>query len=413
MDYTVLSKDQQDAVDKMFNGCILKGGVGSGKSRTALAYYYKLCGGILVNGNPVSKMKKPMNLLIITTARKRDSIEWEKEFPLFKLLDYDIRIIIDSWNNIQNYTLNGCKTRENAFTGGFVIFDEQKVVSGGMWAKSFINLTKVNNWILLSATPGDEWKDYIAIFIANGYFRTKTEFYEKHCIFSRFTDYPKIEKYYNEGALIKMRNHLLIDIDIKRSTVEHDIDVYCMYDRDLYEIIQKDRWNPYENKPIENGSQWCYNLRKVVNSDISRTEAIMNILDTHPRAIIFYSFDYELDILHALFDGSYPVAEWNGHKHQPVPDGDRWVYLVEYLSGAEAWNCITTDTIIFYSQQYSYKTLIQSCGRINRRNTPYIDLYHYHLKSKAPIDKAIGMALKKKKKFNEKGYAPTDWPVSQ
>ena len=401
---SIISKDQQEAVNKMFNGCILCGGVGSGKSRTALAYYYKQCGGLLVNGMPTSKMTKPKDLLIITTARKRDSSEWEAEIALFHLLSYNIRIVVDSWNNIQKYTLKGCKTREDAFRGAFVIFDEQKVVSGGTWAKSFINLSRENDWILLSATPGDKWEDYISVFIANGYFRTKTEFYNKHCIFSRFTDYPKIEKYYNEGPLIKIRNHLLIDIDVKRHTTEHDIDMITSYNKNLYSVVAKDRWNPWKLEPIQNGSEWCYSLRKVVNSDLSRVDAIMEILEQHPRAIIFYSYDYELDILRQLFEGSYPYAEWNGHKHQPVPTGDKWVYLVEYVAGAEAWNCITTDTIIFYSQQYSYKTLVQSCGRINRRNTPYVDLYHYHLKSRAPIDQAISLALKKKKKFNERKY---------
>ena len=405
----ILSTDQLDAVSKMFNGCILCGGVGSGKSRTALAYYYQQCGGHILL-NQLIPMQNPKDLYIITTARKRDSEEWEEELSLYGLgttpetNKYKNRVVIDSWNNLHKYTGDGSKTHENAVKNAFFIFDEQKVVSYGQWAKSFILLAKQNEWILLSATPGDTWSDYLPVFIAHGYFKNKTEFYSKHCIFSRFTTYPKIEKYYNEGPLLKMRNKLLIDINIERNTVEHDIMINCDYDKSKYLDVIENRWDPYKNEPIENAGVYCYVLRKIVNSDLSRVDALLKILDEHPKAIIFYSYDYELEILRALFKDSYLYAEWNGHKHENVPEGDKWVYLVEYSAGAEAWNCITTDTIIFYSQQYSYKILVQSCGRINRRNTPFVDLYHYHLKSKAPIDTAIGFALKRKKKFNEKKY---------
>ena len=392
---------QLDAVDKLRNGSILCGGVGSGKSRTSLAYYYKEQGGILGTKSYV-KMKNPKDLYIITTARKRDTLEWEGEFGPFlistnpEVSPYNHKVVIDSWNNIQKYA----DVRD-----AFFIFDEQRVVGYGAWSKTFIKIAKQNDWILLSATPGDTWSDYIPVFIANGFYKNKTQFEREHVIWSRFTKYPKIDRYLNTGRLIRLRNRILVDMDFKRLTVSHHEDVYVHYDISLYKDTVRNRWNPYENKPIKNASELCYTWRKIVNTDESRQLALLEIFEKHPKMIVFYNFDYELDILKGLYYGEeVEVAEWNGHKHQPIPDGERWVYLVQYTAGAEGWNCIRTDTIVFFSQNYSFKIMQQSAGRIDRLNTPFLDLYYYHLKSRSGIDLAISKALREKKKFNERKY---------
>lgn len=389
---------QLDAVSRMQNGCILCGGVGSGKSRTSLAYYYKEQGGVLGTKNYV-RMKNPKDLYIITTARKRDTLEWEGELSYFllstnpKVNGYKNRVIVDSWNNIQKY---------KNVTDSFFIFDEQRVVGSGVWVKSFLKIAKSNDWILLSATPGDTWQDYIPVFIANGFYRNRTEFCNEHIVYSRFSKFPKIDRYINTGRLIRLRDRILVDMDFKRETIAHHEDIIVQYDISKYKETMRDRWDPYNNEPITNASGLCYVLRKIVNSDESRQIALMDILESRPRVIVFYNFDYELDILMNLAYGKgVEVAQWNGHKHQPIPDSDKWVYLVQYNAGAEGWNCIKTDTIVFYSQNYSYKVMQQSAGRIDRLNTPYIDLYYYHLKSRSGIDLAISKALRDKKKFNE------------
>jgi len=394
---------QLTAVNQMKNGCILCGGVGSGKSRTALAYYY-LCNGGEVGTDKYKPMKKPpKDLYIITTARKRDTLEWEGELTPFLLSThpetnlYKNKIVVDSWNNIKKYS---------DVTNAFFIFDEQRVVGYGTWVKSFLKIAKNNAWTLLSATPGDTWQDYIPVFIANGFYKNKSEFAREHIVYSRFTKYPQIDRYLNTGRLIRLRNSILVNMDFKRNTISHHEDVYVNYSVEKYKDIARKRWDIWNNKPIENAAEFCYALRKVVNSDDSRQVALMEIIEKHPKAIIFYNFDYELDILKCLFCGNGPeVAEWNGHKHQPIPTGEKWVYLVQYNSGAEGWNCIKTDTIIFYSQNYSYKVMIQASGRIDRLNTPYTDLYYYHLKSRSGIDLAISRALNSKKRFNETGFA--------
>lgn len=389
---------QLDAVNRMRNGCILCGGVGSGKSRTSLAYYYKEQGGVLGTKNYV-RMKNPKDLYIITTARKRDTLEWEGELSYFllstnpKVNGYKNRVIVDSWNNIQKY---------KNVTDSFFIFDEQRVVGSGVWVKSFLKITKSNDWILLSATPGDTWQDYIPVFIANGFYRNRTEFCNEHIVYSRFSKFPKIDRYINTGRLIRLRDRILVDMDFKRETIAHHEDIIVQYDISKYKETMRNRWDPYNNEPITNASGLCYILRKIVNSDESRQIALMDILESRPKVIVFYNFDYELDILKGLHYGKdVQIAEWNGHSHQPIPTSKSWVYLVQYTAGCEGWNCIKTDTIVFYSQNYSYKVMAQAAGRIDRLNTPYTDLYYYHLKSKSGIDLAISKALKDKKKFNE------------
>lgn len=399
---------QIDAINRMKNGCILCGGVGSGKSITSLAYYYLENGGetsFLEGGEYVPMDDISMkDLYIITTARKRDTKEWERELSHFLFLPNkelslysNHTVVIDSWNNIGKYV---------DVRNAFFIFDEQRVIGSGSWVQSFYKIVSKNNWILLSATPGDTWQDYIPVFVANGFYRNKTDFISNHVIYNPYTKFKKIEKYLNTGRLIRLRNSILVDMDFKRETVSHHNDIYCSYDLTSYSLITKERWNIWENEPIKNASEFCYSLRKVVNSDESRAVAVLEIVEKTPRVIIFYNFDYELDILKSIAYGEdVEIAEWNGHAHQPIPDSKRWVYLVQYNAGAEGWNCIKTDTIIFYSQNYSYKIMEQSSGRIDRLNTPFTDLYYYHLKSRSGIDMGIAKALSKKKKFSEGKWA--------
>ena len=391
---------QKEALGRMKNGCILNGGVGSGKSITGLAYYFTQQGGGL---DPYSPMHEPRDLYIITTAQKRNNLEWEGELRHFLLSTkqeingYDNKVVVDSWNNIKKY---------KDVYGAFFIFDEQRVCGSGAWVKTFYNLARKNKWILLSATPGDNWHDYFPVFKANGFFKTKKEFEDEHVVWNRYTNYPSINRYINEGRLLRYKKDILIDMDFERFTIQHHEDCYVQYDITKYRLLMKDRWNIYEDCPIINAAELCYLLRKVVNSDTSRQIKLLEILEDHPRAIIFYNYDYELDILKNLYYGDgVEVAEYNGHRHDPLPEGDRWIYLVNYSAGNAGWNCITTDTVIFFSQNYSYKVMKQASGRIDRLNTPYKNLYYYHLKSRSGIDLAISKALSNKKKFNEAKWA--------
>lgn len=367
----------------MHNGCILNGSVGSGKSLTAIAYYMEHHEGT--------------KLYIITTARKRDTHEWDIELARFRLSCDRNDIVIDSWNNLCKYT---------DAINSFFIFDEQRVVGKGVWVHAFLYITKHNPWILLSATPGDTWTDYIPVFLANGFFKNRTEFNREHVIFSRFTKYPKIIGYMNEGRLYRYKKSLLVEMDFDRPTEQHHDYIYCDYDSVAYKKIFRERFNYDTGLPFASASELCQALRKVVNSDIDRIEKFLELLIVHNRVIVFYNYDYELDILKGLtYSKGTKVAEWNGHKHEKLPSSKKWVYLVQYSAGCEGWNCIETDTMIFWSSTYSYKQLVQACGRIDRMNTPYKDLYYYHLTSRSSIDISIERTLRCKKQFNEKGFA--------
>lgn len=382
-----LFEHQKKALEQLHSGSILCGGVGSGKSLTGIAYYMER-----------EFKREPIDLYIITTARKRDTLEWEHECMKFGLgTDREcsmenVLVTIDSWNNIGKYVdIKDC----------FFLFDEQRVVGYGAWVKSFLKITKSNRWILLSATPGDTWMDYVPVFIANGFYKNKTEFCRRHVVYNRFARYPQVSRYVEEKHLNRLRSSILVTMDFRRETIAHHERVVVNFDREKYDNIMKTRWNIYKNEPIAESSELCQTLRRVVGSDPSRLEKIEEVMLAHPRAIIFYNYDYELEILRKL---NTTVAEWNGHKHEPLPDGDKWAYLVQYTAGAEGWNCITTDTIIFYSQSYSYKAMVQAAGRIDRLNTPFIDLYYYHIVSMSKIDMAIARALRNKKNFNENAF---------
>jgi hypothetical protein len=399
-----LYSHQKKALSKLKPGSILVGGVGSGKSITALAYFYnKICmGNYATKAVPI----KPRDLYIITTARKRDSLEWDEEclkFGLSKNRDDSvcmIQVTIDSWNNIKKYA---------NVTNAFFIFDEQRVVGSGAWTKTFLKITKVNEWILLSATPGDTWSDYIPVFVANGFYKNRTAFLRQHAIFDRFAKYPKIVRYVNVEKLEYFRKQILVEMTFTRSTKRISRDILVSYDDELYDIAFKKRWNPYTNEPIPDAGQLCHVLRKIVNSNDSRLDEVTNLSWIHDRMIIFYNLNAELEKLRSLKDSSdipqgTVIAEWNGHKHEPIPKTDRWLYLVQYMAGSEGWNCTKTDTVIFYSLNYSYKIMEQASGRIDRLNTPYSNLYYYRFISDSTIDKSIVNALKNKRNFNELAF---------
>lgn len=387
---------QLEAVQKLDSGSILCGGVGSGKSITSLAYYWFCeCGGGSIDDCVVRKMRHPKNLYIITTARKRDTKEWEYEIARFTGMSrLKTQVVVDSWNNLHKYVDE---------IDSFFIFDEQRVVGNGQWVRSFLKVSRKNRWILLSATPGDTWMDYIPVFIANGFYRNRTEFYNRHVVFQPYVNFQKVKSYKDVGYLESLRRRITVVMDYKTEAVEDWKTVVTDYDSRKYMMVLHDRWDPYANEPAHDISKVCYLLRQVSNSDPSRFDKLCTVLKRHPRVIVFYNFNYELDVLRKL-SAIRTVAEWNGQRHDDIPDSAEWVYLVQYTAGAEGWNCTTTDTIVFYSQCYSYKTFIQAAGRINRLNSPFSELHYYIFKTASPIDQAISKTLRAKKSFNEKHY---------
>jgi len=525
-----LHPHQEDAVSKLGNGKVLWGDVGTGKSITAAAYYVR--------------NETPKDIYIITTAKKRNSLDWEKEFAAFAISknpDATIAgvLTVDSWNNIGRYT---------DVTDAFFIFDEQRAVGSGAWADALIKIAKRNRWIMLSATPGDGWLDYIPLFVANGFYKNRTAFLREHAVFNRFAKYPKVDRFMGEGKLVRYKEQLLVEMPYERHTRRIVSEVCLEHDSEALERVFKGRWNVFEEKPLRDIAELFTVARKVVNSDPSRLEFVRSLMTRHPRLIVFYNFDYELEMLRTLassttttpslssseslttcsttsltqkrsgtrststtslsyesesqastvacFDRAQPtsasdestseterttewpsssgaektgptpppastgsssrqkgaeatscttasavahasrtsssmdesgrscvpdssssrsdpapettrftLAEWNGHKHQEVPETDRWVYLVQYTAGSEGWNCVTTDAMVFWSLTYSYKAWHQAFGRIDRLNTPFTELHYYVLQSNSWIDQAVRKSLGQKKNFNENRYS--------
>lgn len=376
---------QKKAVRQLKNGSILWGGVGSGKSITAIAYYIQ--------------NEAPKDIYVITTAKKRDALDWEKEaikYGVGTRRDATVAGVlkVDSWNNITKY---------KEVTDGFFVFDEQRLVGSGTWTKSFIQIAKKNHWILLSATPGDTWLDYIPVFVANGFYKNRTEFKREHVVYSNYTKFPKVERYLGTGKLLRLRDQILVEMPYVKHTTRNVEHIEVDHDDEKMEKATKHRWHIWEDRPIRDVAELFHVMRKIVNTDESRLNALRVLLKEHPKIIVFYNFDYELEILRTLSD-EFVVAEWNGHKHEPIPDTDSWVYLVQYMAGSEGWNCTDTNVMVFYSLTYSYKMFHQAHGRIDRLNTSFYELKYYIFLSKSIIDNAIWRSLKQKKNFNESNF---------
>lgn len=470
---------QEQAVRDLKNGSVLWGGVGSGKSIVAAAYY----------------MSKEIDrdVYVITTAKKRDGLDWESEFVKYGVgTERDATVAgtlkVDSWNNINKYS---------NVHGAFFIFDEQRLVGSGAWVKAFLKIARRNHWILLSATPGDTWLDYVPLFVAHGYYANRTEFKREHVVYNPFTKFPKVDRFVGVGRLIKQRNAILVEMPYLKKTIRKTTYVPVEHDADLLTKAVDKLWHVYEDRPLRNVAELFLVMRRVVNSDSSRLDAVRSLSKSHPRLIVFYNFDFELEMLRSLKDVSdedaqiaenlgrsltskatfrhsgclaplviakgnnscqiekpavitssnldtmtrhshalvveqssmnqtlvpndstnmtpntissstFQIAEWNGHRHDPLPTSERWLYLVQYAAGSEGWNCTSTDTICFYSLTYSYKQWHQAHGRTDRLNTLYEELFYYVLMSNSVIDKAIMKALKEKKNFNEASFAGAD-----
>jgi len=441
----VLQKHQLLAISKMHNGCVLKGGVGTGKTPTSLGYYWMhILGGQLNRWSSVSS-ESAVDLYIFTTAHKRDTKDWQIWASRFGLAEDNpqesvagIRFIVDSYNNMPKY---------KTVKGAFIICDEQRLVGSGLWAKTFQLMAKHNDWIMLSATPADKWEDYIPLFIANGFYKNRTEFVREHCVYSYFGSYPKLERYMGINKLVKLKHSILVEMPYERHTIRHIHEVHVNYDKETYALVEEKMWNPYEERPLKDAAERFAMRRKVVNSDSSRIEALRSLTQKHPRLIVYYNFNYELEMLRSLAasltspasstsssatdaassvrvlsstdstsrntastatrtseTSGVKIAEWNGQKHEEVPASDQWLYLVQYAAGAEAWNCTATDAMAFFSLTYSYRFFEQSQGRIDRLDTPFTHLNYYILMSKSPLDHGIKRALINKEDFNDVNF---------
>lgn len=418
-----LMPHQSKAINELKSGSILCGGVGTGKSMTALAYYYLVvCRGVLWSNCVLGPLLEPRPLYIITTARKRDTGEWEKEMERFGLQkggENEVPYVIDSWNNLPKYSKE---------FGAFFILDEQRVIGKGTWVKAFYRIARKNKWIILSATPGDTWADYIPVFVANGFYANRTEFLQEHAVYNPFiTKFPKIDRWVGVGKLERHRREITVLMKYEKKTNRNWKTIYTHYDADLYNKIAKDRWDPWKQEPIQNISSCCQLMRKAIGLtkiEVSANHKVAYVnekalkiyqlcAEKHPKLIVFYNFDYELDIMKKTFEEindtlqlysgmcRCAVAEWNGHKHEPLPKSERWIYLVQYAAGCEGWNCVETNAIAFFSQSYSYKQMEQAAGRVDRLNTPFKELYYYVFTTLSPIDKAITKTINDKKTFNE------------
>lgn len=373
-----LYQHQKEAVKKLSSGSLLYGKVGSGKTLTALTFY--------------KKQYSDKSLIVITTAKKRDSNDWLAEADMLDMH----HLVVDSWNNIKRYS---------DIKNSFFIFDEQRVIGNGTWTKSFLKIAKHNKWILLSGTPGDTWMDYMPLFIANGFYRNKTDFIEQHVEYERYTKFPKVKAIHNSKKLSDNLDRVMVQMKFRRKVIRRKHYIDTNYPIDVVKNVKDTRFNPYTNKPIRTPSEYTQVMRRLVAESDDRKEKTKELILALDKVILFYNYNYERDILLDMLNSvDINYGEYSGHKHDPLPKGKQWVYLVQYTAGAEGWNCTETDRMIFYSPNYSYRIVEQCEGRIDRLNSLYSELHYYYCRSDSSIDKAVFRALATKRRFNEKNW---------
>ena len=204
---------------------------------------------------------------------------------------------------------------------------------------------------------------------------------------------------------MRNRRQILVPMVYKKVTERKRQLIYSEYNTDNYHKIMKERWNIFEDKPIENASELLQIIRKTVATDPDRKLNAKIMMDAHDRLIIFYNYNYERDVLIEIAEElGKEYFEWNGHAHEDIPDQEQWLYFVQYTAGAEGWNCISTNVIMFYSVNYSFRYMEQAEGRIDRINTPYNVLEYYYLTSHSQIEKDILSTVNRKKNFNASAW---------
>ena len=405
----ILKPFQENCLERLSTGKVLAADTGAGKSIMSLAWYLsKECASdehslksgakawTLYHGSP--------DLYIITTPKKRDSEEWESDLSKFNLVKGrnskemgEVNIFIDSWNNIKKYT----EIKNSVF-----IFDEQRAVGSGTWAKSFVKIAKQNHWIMLSATPGDTWSDWCPLMIAKGYYPNRTAFFNKHAVYNPYVKYREIIRWDNTDELEYYRSKMLVTCRMEKKTTRHFEEVIADCSN-KYEVKRayKERTNPKTGEPFKSASELCAYTRNIINTDPTRSAVGLKIIQMYDRIIIFYTLTDELEgIKWACNKAGRKMYFYNGEIHDQVPTGNNWAYIVQYTAGSEAWNCTTCNAMLFWDLTYSYKQFKQATGRIDRLNTPYSDLYYYAIRSYMPLDLAIRRALREKKDFNSRGF---------
>ena len=268
-----------------------------------------------VKQNFLLQFKFNFPLYIITTAKKRDDEDWEREAALVGIKE----VKVDSWNNIKKYS---------KISGGMFIFDEQRLVGSGVWVRSFYKIAKKNKWVLLSATPADTWMDLIPVFVANGFYKNRTHFIGTHVRYAPYVTFPKITGFLDLPRLKANRSKIFVLMPSKKHTRPHIHKITVDYNVDLVKFVLKNSWNPFKNEPIEHLSAETAICRRIINIAPSRIMKLLEIQEIAERLIIFYNLNFELDILRTWFRWRTTVAEWNGWQHDPIPKNDNWVYLV-------------------------------------------------------------------------------------
>lgn len=404
-----LYKYQSDAVGALLGGkhfCI--SGTGSGKGSISLYW---------------AKSQNKPRVLVITTASKRDVKDsegrndfeseadmwfpgWRKSLSSFETI---------SWAGLVKWTQQNLgRVQDYA-----IIADEvasMKAGVGSQRGRAFLRIaSKTNCWTGYTATPGDQWLDFQAYFVATNKIRNKTQFVREFCQVQTFKGFPEIVGYNHTDTLKSWWGEIADTVDtseMERQLPKDNHKIIHFKAPTNYKTVLKTRVNPDTDEFMDTTGAVCACLRRMCFTKQKRQWVSDFIENLGDRAILFYNFTKTGDELEEIIRKALPkdakIWRIDGGSHEiPTADtmGDRDVVIAQWQAGAHGLNLQFINQWVSVEPHYSYSVSVQGRGRVRRIGQDRPQFYWYCLTDNT-IESDVYEAL-----HNKSDFAADTWAL--